>query len=47
MGFNTTTSVFGAEFRVNTTIQEPSVVYWNDQYYYPQGFNFVLYDSRG
>jgi len=47
MGFNSTTAVFGAEYTVNTSINEPTVVYWNDRYYYPLGFNLKLYNRYG
>lgn len=47
MGFNTTTSVFGAEFIADTTIDQPSVLYWNKEYYYPLGFNMKLYNIYG
>jgi hypothetical protein len=47
MNFNTTTSVFGAEFTVDTSIDQPSIIYWNKQYYYPLGFNFKLYNRYG
>ena len=47
MGFNTSTAVFGAEFTVDTSIDQPSVLYWNQDYYYPLGFNFKLYNLFG
>ena len=45
MQFNTESSNFESSFDVNTSIQQPSVLYYNSQYWYPNGFNIVLYNS--
>ena len=46
MQFSTETSNFEARFEVNTDIKLPSVLYYNQQYYYTQGLNFVLYNAK-
>jgi hypothetical protein len=46
MKFNSTNANFDAKFVVDTSIQEPSILYWSKAYY-PLGFNFNLYDSKG
>ena len=35
--FNTYTGVFKADFTIDTTIDAPTVVYLNQQYFYPDG----------
>ena len=37
LAFDSTTGDFTFEFELNTSITEPSVVYLNSLYYYPQG----------
>ena len=32
---------------MDTSIEEPSVLFWSKEYYYPLGFNFKLTDSQG
>lgn len=46
MKFNSTNANFDAKFVVDTSIQEPSVIFWSKAYY-PLGFNFKLFDSQG
>ena len=46
MQFSTETSHFEGRFQVNTDIKLPSVVYYNQQYYYTQGINFALYNGN-
>jgi hypothetical protein len=45
MKFNSTNTNFEAYFTVDTSIEEPSVLFWSKDYYYPLGFNFKLTDS--
>ena len=45
MQFSTETSNFESRFDVNTNIKLPSVLYYNKHYWYPNGINFVLYNS--
>jgi hypothetical protein len=47
MTFNRTTAAFSASFKVDTSITEPTVIYWSQEYYYPQGFELVFTDSQG
>ena len=47
MKFNDTTSNFDATFKVDTSINAPSVLYWNTQYWYPSGISIVVTDSQG
>ena len=46
MKFNSTNSNFDAKFTVDTSIQQPSVLYWSKAYY-PLGFNFNIIDAQG
>ena len=39
--FDMTTSSFSATFEVNTSINAQTVVYLNQKYYYPEGFNYT------
>ena len=45
-GFNTYTGVFRAEFTVDTSIDAPTVVYLNEQFYYPNSFR-VSFEADG
>lgn len=45
MEFSTESSNFEARFDVNTAIQQPSVLYYNQQYWYSTGFTLVLYSG--
>jgi hypothetical protein len=40
--FDMKTSNFSATFEVNSSINAPTVVYLNQKYYYPEGFNYTL-----
>ncbi len=46
MQFSTTNANFEARFDVNTDIKLPSVLYYNQEYWYNHGINFVLYNSN-
>lgn len=37
-GFNTYTGVFKADFTVDTSIDAPTVIYLNKEFYYPKSF---------
>lgn len=45
--FNTKTSRFVANFVVNTDIAQPSVLYYNQQYYYQKGYVLKVLDLNG
>lgn len=47
MNFNTSNANFVATFSVDTSIVEPTVIFWSQDYWYPQGFNTALYDEQG
>jgi hypothetical protein len=47
MHFNTTNANFKTTFRVNTDIKEPTIIYSNQEYWYPQLYNFGLFDQNG
>lgn len=44
--FNMDTSEFNADFTVNTSIEAPTVLYLNKQYYYPNGVNIEFTDKQ-
>ena len=46
MQFSTQTSSFEARYDVNTNIKLPTVLYYNQHYWYPNGIKFVLYNSN-
>jgi len=45
-GFNTYTGVFKAEFTVDTSIDAPTVVYLNEEFYYPKSYR-VQFEADG
>lgn len=45
--FNTKTAEFNARFVVDTSITEPTVIFWSQEFWYPQGFGMRLTDSNG
>ena len=45
MEFSTESSNFEARYVVNTAIQQPSVLYYNPEYWYSTGFTLVLYSG--
>lgn len=47
MKFNTETSDFYALFKVDTSIQQPSIAYFSEYYYYQQGVDVSVYDYSG
>lgn len=42
MTFNTTTSAFNFKYRANPTIGQPTLVYLNQQWWYPKGFKVAI-----
>jgi len=42
MNFNTLTGTYKADFTVNTAIDAPTVIYLNEEYYYPNGVRVTL-----
>ena len=45
--FDYKTAQFTASFTVDTSVSQPSVIYWNDEYWYTNGINFSVTDASG
>ena len=43
MQFDVDSGNFESRFILDTTIAQPSVLYYNTEYWYPTGFNLTLY----
>ncbi|TNV80325.1 hypothetical protein FGO68_gene10517 [Halteria grandinella] len=47
MAFSVADASFKAQFRVNTGIQQPSVLYYSQEYWYPHGISVKITDTEG
>ena len=47
MKFNNNTSEFNGTIKVDTSIEKPTEIYTNAQYYYPNGFDLQVLDDAG
>jgi len=46
MTFHSDTSLFTLTYELNTSIQAPTIIYLNEEWYYPNGFNIDLVPSN-
>lgn len=46
MKFDTETSNFGGSFFYNSEVTEPTVVFVSQEYWYPDGYDFLVTDSE-
>jgi len=46
MQFDTETGNFEGRFVVNTNIDQPTILYYNSEYWYSTGFTLVLYNGQ-
>ena len=47
MNFNSTDGHFETQIRVNTSVQAPSVIYVNQEYWYQKNYRMKLSDEKG
>ena len=45
MNFETSNAEFTSVFTVNTSIKEPTVIYYSTEYWYPHGFDLIVSDA--
>jgi hypothetical protein len=45
MNFNHETGQFFAKIDINHDIKAPTVIYTNDMYWYPDGFDYIIADT--
>jgi hypothetical protein len=45
--FNVKNGDFSASFVADTSIDQPSVVFWSQEFWYPQGLSMKLFDAAG
>lgn len=46
MRFNLETASFSGSFSVDTSISQPSILYWNKEFWYQEGIMLNLYDTH-
>jgi hypothetical protein len=45
--FNTDNGVFSSVFKFDSTITSPSILFKSSEYFYPNGYNFLIANSEG